>query len=208
MTLIEKFAATTASLEDLSDSAARLNDALRVTDAPAEVLGAVEEKLHEALDLLRGFERKGPHSQSLLNDSQADFFARETSVPHELMPYSPLIGRRNPVSPRFELQVVENRVEGRGRFPVRYAGAPQTAHGGLVAALLDEIMGMVNFVNGEGAFTGTLTVRYHGPTPIDRDLTAVAEIVRVEGRKILSRAEIRCDGALTASAEGLFIKPR
>ena len=46
MTLIEKFAATTASLEDLSESAARLNDALRVTDAPAEVLGAVEEKLH------------------------------------------------------------------------------------------------------------------------------------------------------------------
>jgi acyl-CoA thioesterase FadM len=66
----------------------------------------------------------------------------------------------------------------------------------------------VNFLNGAGAFTGTMTVRYHRPTPIERELTFLGEMVEADGRKVKSRAEIRCDGELMASAEGLFIRPR
>jgi acyl-CoA thioesterase FadM len=53
-----------------------------------------------------------------------------------------------------------------------------------------------------------MTVRYHRPTPIERELTFLGEMVEADGRKVKSRAEIRCDGELMASAEGLFIRPR
>jgi acyl-coenzyme A thioesterase PaaI-like protein len=56
--------------------------------------------------------------------------------------------------------------------------------------------------------TGTMSVRYHRPTPIERELSLAAEMLQREGRKIRARAEIRCDGEVTASAEGVFIRPR
>ncbi|MBK8991132.1 MAG: hypothetical protein IPM40_05280 [Gammaproteobacteria bacterium] len=47
------------------------------------------------------------------------------------------------------------------------------------------------------------------PPDTDRArLTFLGEMVEADGRKVKSRAEIRCDGELMASAEGLFIRPR
>jgi acyl-coenzyme A thioesterase PaaI-like protein len=91
---------------------------------------------------------------------------------------------------------------------VRFVGAPQTVHGGIVAAVLDEIMGLTNYLNGAGSFTGEMTVRFHRPTPIETDLELLGETVSVEGRKVRSRAEIRVEGELCASAHALFIRPR
>jgi len=196
------------ALEKTSESCARLADALRISDAPDEVLEEVRARIDNAVDLLRAHARPGPHSQSVLNHQTAEFFTMHMLDPHEVMPYSPIIGRLNAVSPRLEFRAVDGRIEGRGVFPVRFVGAPQTVHGGMVAMALDELMGLVNFLNGAGAFTGTMTVRYHRPTPIERELTFLGEMVEADGRKVKSRAEIRCDGELTASAEGLFIRPR
>lgn len=195
-------------LDKTSAACARLADALRVSDAPDEVLQAVRERIETAAALLEAHARPGPHSQSVLNNTTSEFFSSHLLDPHEVMPFSPIIGRLNPVSPRLEFRAVDNRIEGRGSFPVRFVGAPQTVHGGMVAMALDEIMGLVNFLNGAGSFTGTMTVRYHRPTPIERELTLLGEMLESDGRKVKSRAEIRCDGELTASAEGLFIRPR
>jgi acyl-coenzyme A thioesterase PaaI-like protein len=87
-------------------------------------------------------------------------------------------------------------------------GAPQTVHGGIVAAALDEIMGLTNFLNGAGSFTGEMTVRFHRPTPIEQELELSGETVSVDGRKVRSRATISAGGELCASAEALFIRPR
>jgi len=208
MSAVNSPAIVAPELERTSASCARLADALRVSDAPEEVLAAVREMIDRAATLLEAHERPGPHSQSVLKPATADFFSSHLMDPHEVMPFSPVIGRLNPVSPRLEFRAVDGRIEGRGSFPVRFVGAPQTVHGGMVAMALDEIMGLVNFLNGAGAFTGTMTVRYHRPTPIERELTFSAEMLEADGRKVKSRAEIRCDGEITASAEGLFIRPR
>lgn len=196
------------ALDRTSESCARLADALRVSDAPDAVLDDVRACIESATELLRAHARPGPHSQSVLDHTTAEFFSAHLLDPQEVMPFSPVIGRLNPVSPRLEFHAVGNRIEGRGVFPVRFVGAPQTVHGGMVATALDELMGLVNFLNGAGAFTGTMIVRYHRPTPIERELTFLGEMVEADGRKVKSRAEIRCDGELTASAEGLFIRPR
>ena len=196
------------AIEAASESCAQLLDALRVADAPDEVLEEVRQRLEATTALLAAHARPGPHAQSARGRDPLAPFDPRAVTPQELMPWSPIIGRRNPVSPRLEFHVDGPLIRGRGRIPVRYVGAPQTVHGGIVAAVLDEIMGLTNFLNGAGSFTGEMTVRFHRPTPIEQELEILGETVSVEGRKVRSRAEIRAGGQLCASAEALFIRPR
>jgi len=194
--------------EETSARCAELLDALRIADAPAGVLDAVRTHLDAATSLLAAYARSGPHSQGERGRDPLAPFDPGAMEPHELMPWSPIIGRRNPVSPRLAFRVDGQCLRGGGRIPVRFVGAPQTVHGGIVAAVLDEIMGLTNYLNGAGSFTGEMTVRFHRPTPIETDLELLGETVSVEGRKVRSRAEIRIEGELCASAHALFIRPR
>jgi len=50
-----------------------------------------------------------------------------------------------------------------------------------------------------------LTVRYREPTPIHEPIELVGWIDRIDGRKVFTKGEMRCDGRLTAEAEGIFI---
>ncbi|MBA3372513.1 MAG: hypothetical protein M3493_08630 [Actinomycetota bacterium] len=69
-----------------------------------------------------------------------------------------------------------------------FEGAPGRAHGGVVAAVFDDVMGYVLVVHRVPAFTGRLTVNYRAPVPLGVDLSvrAPAEPFRaqaVHGRR-------------------------
>jgi acyl-CoA thioesterase FadM len=53
--------------------------------------------------------------------------------------------------------------------------------------------------------TGTLTIRYRKPTPLDTELRFEAAVQRVEGRKIFAEGRLYAGDVLTAEAEGIFI---
>ena len=87
--------------------------------------------------------------------------------------------------------------------PRRFEGPPGAAHGGIVAAYLDEILaGAAVHHTGRIHVTGELTVRYVRPTPVERPLLgrgratrATPKYVDVEGtledletREIVARA--------------------
>jgi acyl-coenzyme A thioesterase PaaI-like protein len=79
-------------------------------------------------------------------------------------------------------------------------------HGGVIALLFDEAMGAANVCEGVGGFTGTLTVRYERPTPLDQELEVEAQVANAEGRKVITRGTISHGGQVTARAEGVFIR--
>ena len=56
--------------------------------------------------------------------------------------------------------------------------------------------------------TARLTIHYRKPTPLFRELRFRASLDRVEGRRIMSRAEVWDGETLTAQADGLFVQPR
>jgi acyl dehydratase len=56
--------------------------------------------------------------------------------------------------------------------------------------------------------TGSLTVRYHRPTPLNRDLDLRATLQDSAGRKTLVTGDMLLDGEVTATCEALFIRPR
>jgi acyl-coenzyme A thioesterase PaaI-like protein len=86
-----------------------------------------------------------------------------------------------------------------------FEGAPGRAHGGVIAALLDETMGVVHVLNEALAYTAQLDVKFIAPTPIGQPIIAHAWLARRDGRKLYIEASLHADGVELASASALFI---
>jgi acyl-coenzyme A thioesterase PaaI-like protein len=126
----------------------------------------------------------------------------------DYLPRSPIVGEASPLSPRLDWDAVDGHVEARGTFTAAYEGPPGFVHGGIIALAFDEILGIANIVGGQPGMTGTLTIKYRRPTPLYHELFFEAWVDRVEGRRILSRGELRDGDTLCAEAEGVFVQPR
>jgi acyl-coenzyme A thioesterase PaaI-like protein len=86
-----------------------------------------------------------------------------------------------------------------------FEGAPGRAHGGIIAALLDETMGVVHVLNEALAYTAQLDIKYIAPTPIGETITARAWLARREGRKLFIEASLHAGDLKLASAAALFL---
>jgi acyl-coenzyme A thioesterase PaaI-like protein len=118
---------------------------------------------------------------------------------------SPFIGQANPLAPPIALWVDGDVVRGRVNFGWAYQGPPGHLHGGFIAALFDETLGLTQSLTGRPGMTGTLTVRYRKPTPLGVELRIEGTVQRVDGRKIFTEARLYAGDTLTAEAEGIFI---
>jgi len=182
----------------------RLIEAVRLSRAPSGGLVAAREAVDRALEILAPHAHGGPHAQADLFGGRGKF--EQTRDPMELFPYSPLIGRGNPIAPPLEFRVEGDVIRGRGRFGAQYCGPPNHVHGGVVAAVLDELLGAVNVVNQLGAMTGTLTIRYRHPTPLFEEIRMEGRTAGSQGRKVFARGRMWHGERLLAEAEGIFIQ--
>jgi hypothetical protein len=74
-----------------------------------------------------------------------------------------------------------------------HEGAPGRSHGGVVAALFDDVFGFLLTLVVEPAFTGELTVRYEAGVPIGVPLTCRVRITeRVGTGERAAQSERRC----------------
>lgn len=122
--------------------------------------------------------------------------------------HSPVHGPSNPLSPPVRLTVVDGLVRGSVVFGTPYQGPPGSVHGGMVAALFDDVLGVAQMTTERPGPTGSLLVRYRRPTPLHRELQVTARVDRVDGRRIHARAELSCGALVCAEAEAVFISPR
>ena len=91
-------------------------------------------------------------------------------------------------------------------FTARHEGAPGIAHGGAVAALVDDVCGGLLFVVRAPAVTRTLNVEYLKPVMVGTTYDLVATVDRREGRKLFITCEGRdSEGTLTFRGGGLFL---
>jgi acyl-coenzyme A thioesterase PaaI-like protein len=198
---VEHPAATAAAVQATRELVA----ALRVADADPAVLEEVARTAREATALLAPHRVEAMRMQGSLRPEQHGR-GFESKVPAEIFPYSPVVGPLNPLAPPVEAHFDGERVHGTVTLGAAYVGPPQMVHGGVIALLFDEVLGIANVCHGVGAFTGTLTVRYERPTPLERPLQLESWVERAEGRKVITRGTISHDGEVTASAEGIFIQ--
>jgi acyl-coenzyme A thioesterase PaaI-like protein len=97
-------------------------------------------------------------------------------------------------------------------IPRQYEGPPGAAHGGIVAAYLDEVLAAaVVRATGRVAVTGELTIRYLKPVPTETPILGHAALVADQGRFMDAEGRLEALGSerLLATARGRFfpLKP-
>jgi uncharacterized protein (TIGR00369 family) len=85
-------------------------------------------------------------------------------------------------------------------------GPPGYAHGGLSAAVLDEVMGAAVWQAGNTVAAAKIEVNYRRPVPLEKLIKTKGFITRRVRRKIYARGEIFFeDGTLLVEGKGLFV---
>jgi acyl-coenzyme A thioesterase PaaI-like protein len=192
-------------LAAINEDAARLIHHLRCSKAPDEALGEAADHIRQAMELLAPHLQQGEGWSTISIASDTPGFAWREDDLTAVMPYSPVSGKHNPVAPPIRMWKEGVEVHGEAIFSPTYAGPPDSVHGGIIAAVFDEILSMANVISGKAGFTGTLSIRYHRKTPLNTPVELWGVNERQDGRKQFSRGEMRVNGEVTASAEGLFI---
>lgn len=119
----------------------------------------------------------------------------------------PVSGRSSPWG--LDLEVRREGDDAVARLTLRAAheGAPGRSHGGIVAALFDDVFGFVLTIHAQPAFTGEITVRYRAGTPVGRPLECRVRLDRRDGRKLHMSGELLDvdTGTVVATSHAVFI---
>ena len=114
-------------------------------------------------------------------------------------------GLANPAAVDVEVEPGGDEVVAHVLFRKGFEGPPGRAHGGMIAAAFDDVTGFIIGRIGQPAFTGELTVRYVGPTPIETPVRMTARLDGQERRKIFISGEATVDGVVTATCKAIYI---
>jgi acyl-coenzyme A thioesterase PaaI-like protein len=118
-------------------------------------------------------------------------------------------GQANLFGLQLELEATGGGVAGRFFVKQDHQGPPGFAHGGVMAAALDEAIALAIHAADALAFTQWLEAELHAPAPIGSFVRLEARIDRREGRRIFASATAVGDdgaGELLASASGVFVE--
>lgn len=114
-------------------------------------------------------------------------------------------GLTNPTSADIEVTFETDEVVANVVLRRAFEGAPGRAHGGIVAAVFDDVTGFVIGQLREPAFTGELTVRYLAPVPVDEPLEMRARLDGRERRKLFISGEVRHGDQVVATCKAIYI---
>ena len=118
----------------------------------------------------------------------------------------PVSGTENPLGPALTAWREGDAVRATVTLGPAHAGSRGIAHGGVIAALFDDLMGFVmdSLAKTQG-FTANLTVSYRKPVPIGTEIELRGRLRRTQGRKLFIVATMELAGAMLAEAEALFV---
>ncbi len=192
----EALAAQEQAYAGLAASVRQLVDAcLRTRVAP----GSAQE-LTDRLDAV---------TEALLAESQDGPLGLETCSDGRMRDHgNAMVGARNPLAPPLVIEWDGETATATGTLGPAYEGPPHHVHGGIIAAVLDQVLGHVPAALGRPGMTAYLNTTYERPTPLG-PVSVRARLVAQDGWKMAVTGELVLpDGEVSARAEGLFVVPR
>lgn len=186
----------TPARERLAASARRLIDAVLTVDVDDARLDTAAEATEAALAAPAAAPGEGERTRRRPGERRHE----------DYLPHSPLVGALHPAAAPFEWDFRDGRFVADGVLGAAFEGPPGYVHGGWVALMFDEALGMANVVGGNAGMTARLTVRYRRPTPLRTPLRLEAWTRAREGRRITTTGTLHAGETLCAEAEALFVQ--
>jgi acyl-coenzyme A thioesterase PaaI-like protein len=109
----------------------------------------------------------------------------------------------DPLGERFRVRYFReesNDLIARAWFGPGTAGPPGHAHGGSIAAIFDEVLGLAAWAAGHAIVVGNLNISFRQLLPLNKIVEIESKIISIEGRKIVVHGRIT-DGKKTIYAE-------
>ena len=114
-------------------------------------------------------------------------------------------GPRNPSGLRLIFSREGERVTTTFQGREEYQGFPGYLHGGVITALLDEVMSRVSLLEGRWTMTARMDVRFRQPVTVGQEVKATAEKAGPAGRFLEARGRVELpDGSVAADAIGTY----
>jgi len=88
-----------------------------------------------------------------------------------------------------------------------HQGYPGFVHGGIISALMDEVIGRVIASYDIWAVTAKLELKFRQPVPLGEELTIIGEMVRLRSRSFEAKGELRlAHDTLAVEGHGVYIR--
>ncbi len=108
---------------------------------------------------------------------------------------------------RFFVRDVDGAFVGWVWFGPRAEGPPLSAHGGSIAAVLDDAMGRACWVAGHMVLAGRISIDFRRRVPLGQVHEVEAWVDSVDGRKVKAKGRLLgSDESVLAESEGTFIQ--
>lgn len=91
-------------------------------------------------------------------------------------------------------------------IPGHFQGWQGIAHGGILAALLDEVSVYACMGESSQLVTAGINIRYLKPVPLEQPVQVIGEVCEIRRRKLLVKARLLCAGVLCAEAETTIVQ--
>ena len=196
--LHERLAATAAERAALVAAARNLIRAAVTADPPAAALVAATAAIEQATAAIAAHVPSPPLPRYPM--------AVDPRSPNEFFPFDPMMGRYSPLAPPVEISWEDGKLIGRVRFDTQYEGPPGCVHGGVIAAVFDQMLSTPNVMLGSSGPTARLALRYHRPTPLRTDLVFEGWQESADGKRLHCRGRLLAGDVVTVDAEGTFVR--
>ena len=125
--------------------------------------------------------------------------------PNNVLPFNPATGALNPIAPKLEMTIDGKTLVTFCEFSRCHEGGPDTAHGGMIAAVYDQLLAYATMIEGKTGPTVWLRVAYLKPTPVNERLRFETVVTSVDGRKYSVAGSCYRGDVKVSEAEGLML---
>lgn len=117
-------------------------------------------------------------------------------------------GQLNPDGLKLRVTAADGRARAIYHAREEHQGFPGLMHGGLIATLLDEVMGWAMYSSGIWAVTGKMDLRYRRPIPLGTDLAVEAAVTKQHARGLVAHGEVRAlsSDELLVESKAIFVR--
>ena len=120
------------------------------------------------------------------------------------------VGEDNPKGLKMQFDIKDQKVVCKHKLDINFVGPPGFVHGGILATMLDDIMGSAVMSVKPTTFnmTAKLTTHFLAPVFLDKFIYMEGWVEKIEGKKTFAQAAIYSEDMkqVLVEAESLFIE--